>query len=541
MKVNQEACDLRRLDLFLRGKLPPDFQRDLEDHLQVCPGCRDQLDELAGGTRWWSAVRDHLGDDGAMALSLTTDPATPPRTRSATSTLDFLQPPTRPGSLGRLGPYDILEVLGQGGMGLVLRAFDATLHRPVAIKVLAAEYAAHGTARQRFAREARAAAAVVHDHVVPVHAVDADAPLPYLVMGFIPGRSLQERIDATGPLELKEILRIGMQTAAGLAAAHAQGLVHRDIKPANIMLENGVERVRITDFGLARAVDDASVTQNGAVAGTPQYMAPEQARGEVIDQRADLFSLGSTLYAMCTGYPPFRASSTVAVLRLVSDTEAKPIRSNNPDVPAWLEGIIRKLHAKDPAARFPSATVVTELLERCLAHVQQPDRQPLPPEAEALGRLVAPPPRIPLRQRLRHWKGIAAAACLLGGTALCYSLWPFGIGTAGKSMVLESPPSAFDPMLLGAGGKIDYDLNQIEARLQTLRSEFTSPSQELPAFPDTNHTLWLRMRSLQGELAPSGGPALDPVQDATAQMWQQIQRLRGELNYLLEPLAPHQK
>src|SRR5262249_42840754 len=116
-----------------------------------------------------------------------------------------------------------------------------------------------------------------------------------------------ERIDRSGTLELKEVLRIGMQTAVGLAAAHSQGLIHRDIKPANILLENGVERVKITDFGLARAADDTSLSQSGVVAGTPQYMAPEQASGEAVDHRADLFSLGSVLYAMCTGQPPFRA------------------------------------------------------------------------------------------------------------------------------------------------------------------------------------------------------------------------------------------
>ena len=138
--------------------------------------------------------------------------------------------------------------------------------------------------------------------------------------------SLQERLDQTGPLELKEILRIGMQTAAGLAAAHAQGLIHRDIKPANILLENGVERVKITDFGLARAVDDASLTQSGVVAGTPQYMSPEQARGEPVDPRTDLFSLGSVLYAMCTGRPPFRASGSHgrAQARLRGDAAADP-------------------------------------------------------------------------------------------------------------------------------------------------------------------------------------------------------------------------
>src|SRR5207248_5006202 len=139
--------------------------------------------------------------------------------------------------------------------------------------------------------------------------------------------SLQERLDRSGPLELSEILRIGVQTAAGLAAAHKQGLMHRDIKPANILLENGVQRVKITDFGLARAVDDASLTQSGVIAGTPQYMAPEQAMGQAVDHRADLFSLGSTLYAMCTAHTPFRAESAMAVLRRVCDDEPRPVRT----------------------------------------------------------------------------------------------------------------------------------------------------------------------------------------------------------------------
>ena len=151
-----------------------------------------------------------------------------------------------------------------------------------------------------------------------------------MVMEYVPGGSLQDRLDRHGPLALPEILRIGMQTAAGLAAAHAQGLVHRDVKPANILLENGIERVKLTDFGLARAVADASMTQSGVVAGTPHYMAPEQARGETTDHRADLFSLGSTLYAMCTGLPPFRAETPVAVApprlgrRAPADPRAEP-------------------------------------------------------------------------------------------------------------------------------------------------------------------------------------------------------------------------
>ncbi len=176
-----------------------------------------------------------------------------------------------------------------------------------------------------------------------------------------------------------------MQAASGLAAAHAQGLVHRDVKPANILLENGVERVRLTDFGLARAVDDASLTQSGVVAGTPQYMAPEQARGESIDVRADLFSLGSTLYAMAAGHAPFRAESALAVLRRVCDEQPRALRTINAAIPIWLTAIIEKLHAKNPAERFQNAGELADLLGQCLAHVRQPDAVPLPTLALACG------------------------------------------------------------------------------------------------------------------------------------------------------------
>src|SRR5205823_5079493 len=267
--------------------------------------------------------------------------------------------------LGRLGPYQVHEVLGRGGMGIVLKAFDPALNRLVAVKVLAPHLAANAAARLRFAREGRAAAAIRHEHVVAVHAVDEAGGLPYLVMEYVPGVSLQERLDRTGPLEVEEVLRIGAQAAAGLAAAHAQGLVHRDVKPANILLENGVERVKLTDFGLARGIDDAGVTQSGVITGTPAYMAPEQARGGPPDARADLFSLGGVLYALCTGRPPFRGDHALELLRKVCDDTPTPIRALNPDVPAWLEAIVSKLMAKDPAERFGSAAEVADLLGRC--------------------------------------------------------------------------------------------------------------------------------------------------------------------------------
>ncbi len=319
--------------------------------------------------------------------------------------LSFLSPSEKPGVLGRLDHYDVLAVVGQGGMGLVLKALDDVLQRVVAVKVMAPQLAATASARKRFTREAQAAAAVRDEHVVDIHAVDEANGLPYLVMEYVNGRSLQERLDQSGPLELKEILRIGMQTAAGLAKAHAQGLIHRDIKPANILLENGVQRVKITDFGLARAVDDASLTQSGVVAGTPQYMAPEQARGEPLDHRSDLFSLGSLLYVMCTGHPPFRASTTMAVLKRVAEDAPRPVDEINADCPDWLGEIIQKLHAKDRADRFQSAAEVADLLGRHLAHLQRPDAILQPP------RLTTSVPR-PVRKRHRaRWA--AAAAVIL--------------------------------------------------------------------------------------------------------------------------------
>ncbi|MCA9067198.1 MAG: serine/threonine protein kinase, partial [Planctomycetaceae bacterium] len=177
----------------------------------------------------------------------------------------------------------------------------------------------------------------------------------FLVMPYAGGTSLQKRLDESGAFPVTEILQVAYQLASGLAAAHEQGLVHRDIKPANILLDQGVERLVITDFGLARAVDDASMTRTGIIAGTPQYMSPEQASGDPVDARSDLFSLGSVIYTMCTGRPPFRADSPFGVLRLITDREPRSIRELNSEIPEWLCVIVEKLHRKQPDARFHSA------------------------------------------------------------------------------------------------------------------------------------------------------------------------------------------
>ena len=277
--------------------------------------------------------------------------------------LGFLSPSDKPGSIGQIDHYEILELLGRGGFGIVFRAYDDVLQRVVAVKVLSPSMAATSPARKRFLREARSSAAVRHENVVQVHAVE-EQPLPYLVMEFIPGETLQQRIDRTGPLEIREALRFGRQIAEGLAAAHATGLIHRDIKPSNILIGPD-DRVKITDFGLARAADDASLTRSGVVAGTPMYMAPEQAKGDTLDHRADLFSLGSVLYVMATGRPPFRASNTFAVLKRVAEEQPRPMREVIPEVPEWFCRIVEKLHAKNPGERFQTAREVADVLADC--------------------------------------------------------------------------------------------------------------------------------------------------------------------------------
>ncbi len=376
--------------------------------------------------------------------------------------LEFLAPTDWPDSLGRLGSYEVKGVLGRGGMGVVLKAFDPALHRNVAIKVLSAALASSGAARRRFLREARAVAAVAHEHVVAVHAVVESAGLPFLVMEYIPGRSLQDRLDKDGPLGLAEILRIGMQTAAGLAAAHAQGLVHRDVKPANILLENGVERVRLTDFGLARAAADAGVTQSGVVAGTPHYMAPEQARAEAVDHRADLFSLGSTLYAMCTGHPPFRADSAVAILRRVSDDQPRPVREINPDVPDWLEAIIARLHAKSPDQRFQSAAQVADLLSQCLAHVREPLTVSLPLDAIPSDRLRN------VQGRRRRRSGAVAIAVFLIAGALAGAVFLRGPRQA-QSIVTRDPPSASLRRVAPSGNGVHRATDEVDQQIEETR------------------------------------------------------------------------
>ncbi len=423
--------------------LPSDEQAQLILHLDHCALCQHRLDDLAGANPTLleaaRALRDnsfinedslrHVLEDLGSNVNLRTQYYA--RDGRAVS-----QPPPLPVTVKLLGPlddYEITQVLGHGGMGHVLKAFERPLKRWVAIKALGLHVAQDLVARLRFAREAQGAAAVRHENVITIHGVRESNGLPYFVMEYVGGGSLQDFLDRGEVADWRTIARLGAEIAEGLAAAHAQGLIHRDIKPSNILLQfvggNGEEgtppldgrpasashlsayRAKIGDFGLVRVADESRLTETGLIAGTPMYMAPEQVRGEELDSRADLFSLGSVLYTLCTGREPFRGDSPIAVIREVSEIDPRPILELNPAIPLWLAAIVERLQAKNRDDRFASAAEAAQLLRYNLAHPDQP-------------RLVrAGRPRSRERNLRRRVVLLLAMLLLLGGLLAGLSLY----------------------------------------------------------------------------------------------------------------------
>jgi WD40 repeat protein len=373
----------------LKGALPKEQEIGLWAHLAGCGPCQVHLDQLIDKPEWkrWAAVCwPHQADSTGSSFQRAMEPAlagllerlhaTPaPEAFGAADTaeemdltLGFLAPPQDPGDLGTLGPYRVRAELGRGGMGIVLRAYDPELRRTVALKVLPPDRA-DARARARFVREARAAASLTDDHVVPVYAVD-NPPYgpPYLVMQYVEGMTLRERIRAEGRMDPCEAARICRQAARGLAAAHRAGLVHRDIKPSNIILERGSKRARIMDFGLVRMTElPGGLTQEGIVAGTPEYMSPEQVRTpERIDARTDVYGLGVTLYEALTGEVPFRGVQQMVLQQTLTDEPRSPRRLND-QIPRDLETICLRCLQKEPGQRYGTAEALAEDLDRFLA------------------------------------------------------------------------------------------------------------------------------------------------------------------------------
>ena len=456
-KTNQhyEESKLRQL---LDEQLSKQESREVESHLSDCQVCRTELDRIAGEEYWWTETVEVLSNS---TLSPRDDSIVKAKQNSRIDrTLDssvawlrpLLESPDAADDqtcLGHLNQYPIEKVIGQGGMGVVLRGVDPELNRPVAIKVLSPHLAGVGAARARFMREAQAAAAIVHPSIVPIYGVIPAGPLPYIVMPVISGGNLQQRIDSEGPLELAEVLRIGVQVAEGLAAAHRGGVIHRDIKPANILIEEGNGRALISDFGLARALDDASMTCSGMIAGTPQYMSPEQARGEPIDGRSDLFSLGSLLYALATGRPPFRADTPLAVLLKITQAPARPVHEINDALPAWFDVLLKQLMQIDVNKRINSAEDAASLLQLVHAHVRQPAIQPLPDSLRNRKRFPM------ARTGATALAAACVLACAIVGTSYMTSHGKASVLPA-KSTSLRVAPSTNAPVAIPASANHSY-------------------------------------------------------------------------------------
>jgi hypothetical protein len=373
---------------------------------------------------------------------------------------DFLAPAQAADELGRLGPYRVLEVLGQGGMGVVFRAEDLKLHRTVALKVMLPDVARRATARERFLREARAAASIEHDHIVTIYQVDEDRGVPFLAMQLLKGTSLEgllkkkARCGQPGAgLTISQTIKLGREIARGLGAAHERGLIHRDIKPANIWLDAAAGgRVKILDFGLARSANDVQLTQSGVIMGTPLYMAPEQARGQPVDGRADLYSLGCILYRLCTGRLPFDGDEPMAVMLQAVTENAPPIHTFNPHVPPALCDLITRLMAKNPADRPASARAVVAALDAIAAGKDSNRTAHGALDAvasrEAMETTVglAAVPRTPPGKR-RRWLVMAGAVVVAGvaGVAILSALPRSGPTAATGIAPTESEPVAVLP------------------------------------------------------------------------------------------------
>jgi serine/threonine protein kinase len=313
----------------------------------------------------------------------------------------WLDPSDQEHSLGRIGKYEVFGVVGQGGMGLVLKALDTELERMVALKTLAHHVTARTDARLRLAREARAAAALHHPNIVSIFGLETWRDVPLIVMPLVEGGTLQQHASKER-LTTEQVMTTALQIAAALAALHAAGIVHRDLKPSNILLQDGLDHVLLSDFGLARFDGDMAITHSDALAGTPFFMSPEQALGKSIDMRSDLFSFGSVMYWLCTGQYPFRGNSNYETLSKLIHSEADSDELARKQVPIYLQRLIHRLLAKEPSERWSSAEQVVDLLQTSLAHYQSPAAA-LPCELAA---------RPPATRSTSHWPRRAAVALL---------------------------------------------------------------------------------------------------------------------------------
>jgi serine/threonine-protein kinase len=283
--------------------------------------------------------------------------------------------------------YRLLELVGSGGMAAVYRGMDTLLQRQVAVKVLREGFAGDPAFLARFQREARAAANLDHPNVVTVYDVGQDGNRHYIVMEYVDGQDLKTLIRRKGRLYVNETLDIAVQICAGVGHAHKAGIIHCDVKPQNVLITRD-GRAKVTDFGIARALSESGITESETVWGSPLYFSPEQAAGEPPSPASDVYSIGVVMYEMLTGTPPFQAEKPAALALMHMREEPQPLTVQNPQVPAQLEWIVRKVLAKEPAARYRTAEQMGHILEQYRRQSEQmtgwqPATTTLPPSTPA--------------------------------------------------------------------------------------------------------------------------------------------------------------
>jgi serine/threonine protein kinase len=468
------------LQQFLLGKLGQGDAGLIEEHLARCESCSKTLHTLPAEDTMVAAVRQAgKGTPAAIRSPLVSRlidgirasgvVETRPAQDDAAELLKRCHPPQSADELGRFGAYRLRRVIGSGGMAVVFLAEDGQLRRLVALKVLKPSVAARPAARERFLREAQAAAAIRHDNVVAIYAVGEEAGIPYMALEYLEGEPLDALLLREGSLPASEAIAIARQIAEGLAAAHLLGLIHRDIKPANIFLVRDAHsspdgdafgvtasgsrpHVKVLDFGLARfALDDPQLTQAGTVLGTPAFMSPEQARRETVDRRGDIFSLGSVVYRMCTGFLPFRGTDTMAVLMSLAVDDPEPPHSLNPEIPPALSDLILRMLAKQPADRPGSvAEVINALID-----IQQPSSP-----SGTQRRSGKPPAVSPRRGGTSRsgapWSGkpLITAAAAMGVFLAAIVATVIYIQTDRGTLIVESTDKNIDVIVEQAGAKI---------------------------------------------------------------------------------------
>lgn len=541
--------DRQSLQSFLLGKTPEIIRGPIEQHLSECQSCAAAAETLVVGDDLTEALergarsREQLSqaDDEALAAAiqqakglaslLDTQANGPDATAIVTDAkatdesadssrlknkLNFLAPAQQADELGRLGDYRVLKVLGVGGMGMVFKAEDIRLGRLVALKVMRPGVASKPQAKERFLREARATAAISHDHVVQIHQVGEDRGVPFIAMQYLAGQSLQTAFTRLKKLRPKDVARIGKEVALGLAAAHEKGLIHRDIKPDNIWIEAKTHRAKILDFGLARDLTtDEGLTQSGTILGTPRYMAPEQVTGGKVDHRADLFSLGSMLYHLASGKPAFAGANIAALLFSITQSAPQPLDQIAPQIDPSLADWIMRLLSKDPEHRPQS----TEEVAKRFASIETTLKTPIDTATVPLQPIVAAKPKSSQQRQSpsRRWPVVAAA----GAAAFALILGVIAItirGSDGKETTIRVTEGTTTTLDLAPGSDVTIQEEAPESAASDAPTEPPALAAGLASNADTSNQSQLTEEELFPPLEKwlEGRKQLTVAQDGSA-------------------------